>query len=293
MEAVEVPQTLEYMCDQLNAAPVLEVENFINWKKRFMCHIIGIEPQFENIIKNGPFVPMTVGQRKPENQWTGDERKAANLYQRLKSLIMSVLLDDQMNSVINCLTAKSTWDDLILYHKGPSDVKESSMDLKLCYNTFKFKEGESLTQTFTRYKALMNELVNDGIKLSKLEINTGFINRLPKKWLAFCQSHRNTNHITLVPAIPLSTAFFSASIVQDSHDSPDDEEDIRSSQEYMNDLEEEYQARALLTKSKRFFKKGNQRFSSAKATGQTECHKCGKKGHFARDCWSKTSVPSY
>ncbi|GJW70937.1 hypothetical protein Tco_0127854 [Tanacetum coccineum] len=75
------------------------------------------------------------------NQWTGDKRKAANLDQRLKSLIMSVLPDDQMNSVINCLTAKSTWDDLILYHEGPSNVKESRvMDLKLCYNTFKFKK---------------------------------------------------------------------------------------------------------------------------------------------------------
>nr|GEU82852.1 retrovirus-related Pol polyprotein from transposon TNT 1-94 [Tanacetum cinerariifolium] len=73
----------------------------------------------------------------------------------------------------------------------------------------------------------------------------------------------------------------------------DDEEDTRSSQEYMNDLEEEYQGRALLAKSKRFFKKGTQWFSSAKATDQTKCHKCGKKGHFARDCWSKTSVPSY
>ncbi|GJX35872.1 retrovirus-related pol polyprotein from transposon TNT 1-94, partial [Tanacetum coccineum] len=252
MAAVEVPQTLEYKGDQLNVSPVLEVENFTNWKKRFMCHIIGIEPQFENIILNGPCIPMAAGQRKPETQWTPEERKASNLDQRLKSLIMSVLPDDQMNSVINCLTAKSTWDDLILYHEGPFDVKKSRvMDLKLCYNTFKFKEGESLTQTFTKYKSLMNELVNDGIKLSKFEINTGFIN------------------------------------------SSNDEEDTRSSQEYMNDLEEEYQARALLAKSKRFFKKGTQRFSSAKATGQTECHKCGKKGNFARDCWSKTSVPSY
>ncbi|GJX54076.1 hypothetical protein Tco_0282445 [Tanacetum coccineum] len=62
MAAVEVPQTLEYRGGQLNAAPVLEVENFTNWKKRFMCHIIGIEPQFENIIKNGPFIPMVAGQ---------------------------------------------------------------------------------------------------------------------------------------------------------------------------------------------------------------------------------------
>ncbi|GKC90701.1 hypothetical protein Tco_1151350, partial [Tanacetum coccineum] len=110
MEAVEVPHTLEYRGGHLNAATVLEVENFTNWEKRFMCHII-------------------------------DERNAANLYQRLKSLIMSVLPDEQMNSIINCLTSKLTWDDLILYHEGPFDVKESRvMDLKLCYNTSKFKE---------------------------------------------------------------------------------------------------------------------------------------------------------
>ncbi|GJY92486.1 hypothetical protein Tco_0508268 [Tanacetum coccineum] len=282
-------KTLKYKGGQLNATPVLEVENFTNWKKRFLCHIIGIEPQFENIISNSPFIPMAAGQRKPEGQWTIDERKAANLDQRLKSLIMSVLPDDQMNSVINCLIAKSTWDGLILYHEGPSDVKESRvMDLKLCYNTFKFKEGESLTQTFIRYKALMNELVNNGIKLSKLEINIGFINGLPKKWLSFCQSLRNPNHVkdselaslfdklkyeenlidsiyetekskSLVSTTPLSIAFFSTSIVHDFQDSPDDVEDTRSSHEYSNDLEEEYQERALLAKSKRFFKKGTQR----------------------------------
>nr|GEU64317.1 hypothetical protein [Tanacetum cinerariifolium] len=79
----------------------------------------------------------------------------------------------------------------------------------------------------------------------------------------------------------------------DFQDSPDDEEDTRSSHEYLNDLEEEYQARDLLEKSKRFFKKGTQRLNIAKATNQTECHKCGKKGHFARGYWSKTSVSTY
>nr|GEZ48474.1 retrovirus-related Pol polyprotein from transposon TNT 1-94 [Tanacetum cinerariifolium] len=238
MAAIEVPQTLEYRGGQLNAARALEVKNFTNWKKRFMCHIIGIEPQFENIHKNGPFILMIAGQRKPEGQWTVDERNVANLYQRLKSLIMSVLSDDQMNSVINYLTAESTWNDMILYHEGPSDMKESRvMDLKLCYNTFKFKEGETLIQTFTRYKALMNEL--------------------------------------------------------DFQNSSDDEEDTKSSHEYLDDLEEEYQARAILAKSKRFFKNCTQRFSSANATDQTECHKYGKKGQFARDCWSKSLVSSY
>ncbi|GJZ24435.1 hypothetical protein Tco_0561894 [Tanacetum coccineum] len=143
MAAVEVPQTLEYKGGQLNAAPILEVEIFTNWKNRFMCHI-SIEPQFENIISNDSYIPMVAG--------------------------------DQMNSVINCLTEKSTLDDLILYHEGPSDVKESRvMDLKLCYNTFKFKEEK-----------------------------------------------------TLVSATPLSTAFFSTSIVQDFQDSPGDEEDTRT-----------------------------------------------------------------
>ncbi|GJU80272.1 hypothetical protein Tco_1282637 [Tanacetum coccineum] len=104
----------------------------------------------------------------------------------------------------------------------------------------------------------MNELVNDGIELSKLEINTGFINRLLKKWLRFCQSLRNTNHVkeselaslfgklkyeenlidniyetekkkSFFTVTPLSTTFFSNSIVQDFQDSPDDEDDTSSS----------------------------------------------------------------
>ncbi|GJU22843.1 hypothetical protein Tco_1156185 [Tanacetum coccineum] len=88
MVAVEVPLTLELPGWIVKVAPVLVVEKISPIGKRGSYEHFGIEPQFENIIKNGPFIPMTAGQRKPENQWTGDERKAANLDQRLKSLII-------------------------------------------------------------------------------------------------------------------------------------------------------------------------------------------------------------
>nr|GEW43578.1 retrovirus-related Pol polyprotein from transposon TNT 1-94 [Tanacetum cinerariifolium] len=57
----------------------------------------------------------------------------------------------------------------------------------------------------------------------------------------------------------LSTASFSASIFQDFQDSSNDKEDTKSSQEYINELEMEFHKRALLAKSKRFFKKGTKR----------------------------------
>ncbi|GJX06131.1 retrovirus-related pol polyprotein from transposon TNT 1-94 [Tanacetum coccineum] len=62
-------------------------------------------------------------------------------------------------------------------------------------------------------------------------------------------------------------SLFLKGLYLDFQDSPGDEADTRSSHEYLNDLEEEYQTRALLAKSKRFFKK--------------------------EDCWSKTLVSTY
>nr|GEW30811.1 retrovirus-related Pol polyprotein from transposon TNT 1-94 [Tanacetum cinerariifolium] len=79
--------------------------------------------------------------------------------------------------------------------EGPSDTKENRiMDLKLKYQTFRAKSIESLSQTYTRYKTLLNELANDGVNLSKHEINVGFVNSLPDKWLTFSQGLRNANH---------------------------------------------------------------------------------------------------
>ncbi|GJW27247.1 retrovirus-related pol polyprotein from transposon TNT 1-94 [Tanacetum coccineum] len=141
----------------------------------------------------------TEGEAKSESQWTPYERRVVVQDQRLKSIIMSCLPDDIMEYVISYVSAKETWTDLVHSFEGPLDTKENRiMDLKLEYQTFRAKSTESLSRTYTRYKTLLNELANDGVNLSKHEINVGFVNSLPEKWLTFSQGLRNANHTQIL-----------------------------------------------------------------------------------------------
>ncbi|GJZ56774.1 hypothetical protein Tco_0612268 [Tanacetum coccineum] len=120
--------------------------------------------------------------------------EGVNQDQSLKSIIISCLPDDIMESVISCETAKATWTHLVYSFEGPFNTKKKNIkDLKLEYQTFRAKPSETLLQTYTRYKTLLNELTNDGVILSKHKINVGFVNSLPEKWLSFSQGLRNAN----------------------------------------------------------------------------------------------------
>ncbi|GKD45723.1 hypothetical protein Tco_1270368 [Tanacetum coccineum] len=235
-----------------------------------------IEPKMiQKESNDDPFQPKTAkGDAKPESKWTQDERRVVVQDQRLKSIIMSCLIYDIMKSVISCVSSKETWTDLIHSFEGPSDTKENRiMDLKLEYQTFRAKSSES---HYTRYKTLLNELANDGVNLSKNEINVGFVNSLPEKWLTFSQGLRNSNHTQTLDladiyrrfvyednliqrrysdkkrlSLLFSQAlqfycFFSNNVIQEFQENSDDKVDERSSEEYLRDLDIEYHERALL-----------------------------------------------
>nr|GEY79691.1 hypothetical protein [Tanacetum cinerariifolium] len=101
-----------------------------------------------------------------------------------------------------------------------------------------------------------NELANDGVNLSKHEINVGFINSLPEKWLTFSQGLRNANHTHTLDLADIYGMFvyednlIQRSVIQDFQENSDDEVDERSSEEYLRDLDIEYHKRALLANSK-------------------------------------------
>jgi hypothetical protein len=63
---------------------------------------------------------------------------------------------------------------------------------------------------------------------------------------------------------PISTAFYSNGVVQDFQDGYDDEVYERTCEEYLNDLQIEFNERALLENSRRFIKR-NKKFFNSKA----------------------------
>ncbi|GJZ17829.1 retrovirus-related pol polyprotein from transposon TNT 1-94 [Tanacetum coccineum] len=198
-----------------------------------LCYLTGLEPYYITCIKDGPFQPKTAeGAKKLETQWSNDERKVFNQDQRLKSIIISCIQDDIMESTF------------AIRHLNKHGLTWFTA-LKVPHNLISKRYPES------------------------------------KKGL-------DTEHITA----PISTAFFSNNIIQDFQKNYDDEVDERTSEEYLRDIDIEIHERGLLAGPICFIERRNI-FSGSKANENTKSYKCGKTGHFAKDCFSKTSVPSY
>ncbi|GJY64588.1 retrovirus-related pol polyprotein from transposon TNT 1-94 [Tanacetum coccineum] len=236
--------TMPVTTDTINTITTTNVaqKDFTSWKVRFLVFFDGLEPYILKTLEDGPFVPMSSLSTtenplsKRQNQWSNAESRQANEYKRLKSIIISCLPNDVMKSIIKCKTAKEMWNDLILAHEGPSDTRDTKIAaLRLKFNAFKSLEGEKVMGTFTRLKCLLNDLDNNGVTIPQAEVNATYVNSLPRKWLSMNQTQRANN------------------IWQDSDS--DVEEDQRTSNEFIADLNAEYHERALLENQKRFYKR--------------------------------------
>ncbi|GKC56065.1 retrovirus-related pol polyprotein from transposon TNT 1-94, partial [Tanacetum coccineum] len=268
-------------------------------KVRFLVFLDGLEPYLLKTLEDRPFVPMSSLSTtknplpKRQNQWSNAESRLANQDKRSKSIIISCLPNDVMKSLIKYKTAKEMWNDLILAHEGPSDARYTKIAaLRLKFNAFKSLEGEKVMGTFTRLKCLLNDLENNGVTIPKQNLATLYGKYNYEEGLIDQIYESETQRFSI--QAPSSKALISNTQFQDSES--DVEEDQRTNNEFMADLNAEYHKRALLVNQKRFYKRSGRVGSARKPIDKTKetCFTCGKTGHFQKDCPSnKTSTLSY
>nr|GEV55367.1 hypothetical protein [Tanacetum cinerariifolium] len=177
---------------------------------------------------------------------------------------------------------KEAEDYLKTYLSAGMDISDTKIAaLRLKFNAFKSLECEKVNGTFTRLKCLLNDLENNGVTIPQVKVNATFVNSLPRKWLSMNQTQRTNNSIkndnlatlcgkynyeeSLIDQIyksetqrftiqaSSSKALISNHQFQDSD--LDVEENQRTNNEFMADLNAEYHERALLANQKRFYKR--------------------------------------
>ncbi|GKB47537.1 probable protein phosphatase 2C 15, partial [Tanacetum coccineum] len=185
-----------------------------------------------------------------------------------------------------------------------SDIRDTRLHLEdLSSMLLNHLYGETSNETFTRLKCLLNDLENNGVTIPQAEVNATFVNNLPRKWLSMNQTQRANKSIkndslatlygkynyeeglidqiyeseTQIFSILASSskALISNNKFQDSDS--DVEEDQRTSNEFMADLNAEYHERALLANQKRYKRSG--RVGSARKPidkSKETCFACGK-----------------
>ncbi|GJV68668.1 retrovirus-related pol polyprotein from transposon TNT 1-94 [Tanacetum coccineum] len=174
-------------------APRLEPEKFNKYKKRMLCYLMGMEPYYTQCIKDGPFkLKMTEGADKPKAQWT-PERDWVNQDQRLKSIIISCLPNNIIETGITMRHLKIhglTWFTA-LKEKEVSDENEETQVERL--------NLDSKLPNFNTGRILVPEskAVNDCLLLTEASSD-------PKKLL---QALRTSDHDMYIASLRSSQNF--------------------------------------------------------------------------------------
>ncbi|GKD39481.1 hypothetical protein Tco_1259688 [Tanacetum coccineum] len=118
-----------------------------------LCYLTRMETYYIKCIKDGPFhLKIAKGAIKPEIQWTLNERMVVIQDQRLKSIIMSCIPDDIIESVISCKTAKAKWADLVHSFKGLIALADDELAIRKNHT----RNGEWINITMRKVNILLS-----------------------------------------------------------------------------------------------------------------------------------------
>ncbi|KAH0645174.1 hypothetical protein KY284_033058 [Solanum tuberosum] len=226
------------------------------WKIRMHDFLIAEDSELWDIVLDGPLIlivevevkdgEITKVVLKTRQQYNEADRKKIEKSYRAKKLLVCGICVEEYNRISACESAKEIWDSLRTTHEGTEQMKESKVDmLTTQYENFTMKEGESIHDMHTRFSSITNELPSLGEPISSSKQDTS------KK-----EAKKDKSLVLKIK----------------SGDDSSEEDDMAY-------LTKRFQK--IVRKHGGFKRRGN---LPRVATTSDLCHKCGKTGHFIKDC---------
>ncbi|KAI3716218.1 hypothetical protein L6452_23399 [Arctium lappa] len=220
----------------------------------------------------------------------------------------------------------------VLYEGTSEVKKSKNIALVRKYELFSHEKGESLSYYYNCFNGLLNDLKLMGRIYDNEEVLCKFMDYLPEFWENICTCIKSTKDLDSMPLTVLYGTLFNyeqtkllrksitndikssyLALVSDSSKNsvcvprityPSDSD--RDSQEDPNDPSEAYLSEAddegeensnnphFSSGKSKFSRKSSSTFSKTTSSDKSneECYRCGRKGHFASECRSRSSDKS-
>ena len=144
-------------------------ESFITWKACMLKYIAGVERNLTTILKDGPYVPMSVStvvlnpdgsarsRIKHRDQWSEEDHRLVDLDTKLQNMILAAIPASLIPTLVLFDDAKSMWEELLTQYEGTSETLVTrKVALNKKYESFFALHSENLTETYIRFTGLVN-----------------------------------------------------------------------------------------------------------------------------------------
>ncbi|GJT60968.1 retrovirus-related pol polyprotein from transposon TNT 1-94 [Tanacetum coccineum] len=184
--------------------PMLDKADFASWQQRIRLYCRG-KDNGVNILKSideGPFQmgttqvtvaegtegPLNLGPERPRvySDLSQDEKDRYNADIRATNIILQGLPKDIYSLINHYTDAKDIWDNVKMLLEGSELTKEDrESQLYDDFEHFRQNKGETIHSYYVRFAKLINDMRNIKMTMSKIQLNSKFVNNMLPEWGRF------------------------------------------------------------------------------------------------------------
>ncbi|GJV74186.1 retrovirus-related pol polyprotein from transposon TNT 1-94 [Tanacetum coccineum] len=161
--------------------PMLDRTDFASWQQRMRLYCQGTEgaPHL------GPERPRVYSNLSPEDK----ERYNANI--QATNILLQGLPKDIYSLINHYTDAKDIWDNVKMLLEGSELTKEDrESQLYDDFEHFRQNKGETIHDYYVRFAKLINDMRNIKMTMSRMQLNSKFVNNMLPEWDRFVTAVR-------------------------------------------------------------------------------------------------------